>query len=75
LVYGFILYADDRFAPAVRRDWPLMLATGVLGTLFIHIGSAADVVPAWMASPGTPGFYLTWSVWSIIGWCWTLFMR
>jgi peptidoglycan/LPS O-acetylase OafA/YrhL len=73
-VYGYILYADGRFAPAVRRDWPLALATGVLGTLFILVGSAADIVPEWMASPGTPGFYLSWSVWSIIGWCWTLFM-
>ena len=73
-VYGYILYADDRFAPAVRRDWPFMLVTGVVGTLFILVGSAADLVPAWMASPGTPGFYFTWTVWSIIGWCWTLFM-
>ncbi len=73
-VYGYILYADERFEPAVRRDWLLALVTGVLGTLFILGGSAADVVPDWMASPGTPGFYLTWSVWSIIGWCWTLFV-
>jgi len=72
-VYGYILYADERFAPAVRRDWPVMLATGVLGTLFILVGSAADVVTEWMASPGTPGFYLSWSVWGIIGWCWTMF--
>jgi glucan biosynthesis protein C len=26
-VYGYILYADERFAPAIRRDWPLMFAT------------------------------------------------
>jgi hypothetical protein len=25
-VYGYILYADERFAPAVKRSWPLMLA-------------------------------------------------
>ncbi|MFC2030911.1 acyltransferase family protein [Chloroflexota bacterium] len=73
-VVGYILYADERFAPAVRRDWPLMLATGVLGTLFILVGGAAGVVTEWMDSPGTPGFYLSWSVWSIIGWCWTLFI-
>jgi peptidoglycan/LPS O-acetylase OafA/YrhL len=73
-VYGFILYADDRFEPAVRRDWPLMLATGVLGTLFVLVGIVVGVGIEWRDSPGTPGFYLFWSVWSIIGWCWTLFM-
>ena len=27
----------------------------------------------WAEAPGTPGFYLFWSVWGINGWCWTLF--
>jgi peptidoglycan/LPS O-acetylase OafA/YrhL len=73
-VYGYILFADERFAPAVRRDWPLALATGVLGTLFVLVGIVVGVAIEWRDSPGTPGFYLFWSVWSIIGWCWTLFM-
>jgi glucan biosynthesis protein C len=73
-VYGYILYADERFAPAVRRDWPLMLVAGVLSSLFILVGGAAEVIFDWMESPGTPGFYLFWSVWGINGWCWTLFV-
>jgi hypothetical protein len=72
--YGYILYADERFAPAVRRDWPLMLVAGVLSSLFILVGGAAEVIFDWMESPGTPGFYLFWSVWGINGWCWTLFV-
>jgi len=73
-VYDYILYADEGFAPAVQGEWPLLLATCVLGTLFVLLGSAADVVPQRMDSPGTSGFYPTRSVWSIIGWCWTLIM-
>ena len=75
-IYGYILYADERFAPAVRRDWPFMLAMGLLSTLSILVGFgvAIGVVVEWMSSPGTPGFYLFWSVWSINSWCWTLFM-
>jgi glucan biosynthesis protein C len=73
-VYGYILYADERFAPAVRRDWPLMLVAGVLSSLFILVGGAAEVIFDWMESPGTPGFYLFWGVWGINGWCWTLFV-
>jgi peptidoglycan/LPS O-acetylase OafA/YrhL len=73
-VYGYILYTDERFAPAVRRDWPLMLAGGLLCTLLIFAGGGIGLVYEWMDSPDTPGFYLYWSVWSIKGWCWTLFM-
>jgi glucan biosynthesis protein C len=73
-VYGYILYADERFAPAVRRNWPLMLVAGVLSSLFILVGGAAEVIFDWMESPGTPGFYLFWSIWGINGWCWTLFV-
>jgi peptidoglycan/LPS O-acetylase OafA/YrhL len=73
-VYGYILYADERFTPAVRRDWPLMLAGGILSTLFFWVGGATGVAMEWMDAAGTPGFYLLWTVWSINGWCWTLFM-
>ena len=73
-VYGYILYADDRFVPAVRRDWPLALAGGLLCTLLIFVGGAIGLVYEWIDSPGEPGFYLYWGVWSINSWCWTLFM-
>jgi glucan biosynthesis protein C len=72
--YGYTLYADERFAPAVRRDWPLTLAGGVLCTLLVFVGGAIGLVYEWIDSPGEPGFYLYWGVWSINGWCWTLFM-
>jgi hypothetical protein len=73
-VFGYILYADERLAPAVRRDWPIMLAGVVLTTLFILIGAVDGIALEWMFSPRSPGFYLFWSVWSINAWCWTLFM-
>jgi peptidoglycan/LPS O-acetylase OafA/YrhL len=73
-VYGYILYADERFAPAVRRNWPFMLVAGLLSSIFIFVGGATEVIFEWMDSPGTPGFYLFWSVWGINGWCWTLFI-
>ncbi len=73
-VFGYILYADERFAPAVRRDWPIMLAGVVLTTLFILIGAVDGIALEWMFAPRSPGFYLFWSVWSINAWCWTLFM-
>jgi glucan biosynthesis protein C len=73
-VSGYILYADERFTRAVRRDWPLMLAAGILSTLFFFGAGAADVAQEWMDTRGTAGFYLLWSTWAVNGWCWTMFM-
>jgi glucan biosynthesis protein C len=71
---GYILYADERFAPAIRRDWPIALTLGIASTLFFFAAGVADVVTEWMATPGTPGFYLSWSLFSVNSWCWTLFV-
>jgi glucan biosynthesis protein C len=73
-VYGYILYADERFAPAVKRSWPLMLAAGVLSSLLIFVGGATGTIYEWLESPATPGYFLYWAAWGINGWCWTLFM-
>jgi peptidoglycan/LPS O-acetylase OafA/YrhL len=73
-VSGYILYADERFVRAMRRDWPLMLAAGILSTLFFFATAAAGVAIEWMSTPGTPQFYLGWAVFSVNSWCWTMFV-
>jgi peptidoglycan/LPS O-acetylase OafA/YrhL len=73
-VSGYILIADEVFMRAIRRDWRLHLTLGVLCTLFIFSLAAGVPVYDWMGSPGTPGFYLTWTVWGINSWCWTMVM-
>jgi peptidoglycan/LPS O-acetylase OafA/YrhL len=73
-VSGYILYADDRFTEAIRRDWPLMLAAGILSTLYFVVTAATGVALEWMSTPGIPQFYLSWSVFSVNGWCWTMFV-
>jgi peptidoglycan/LPS O-acetylase OafA/YrhL len=76
LVYfisGYILYADERFIKAIRRDAWLMLALGV-GLTLIMVGTIiAGVAAEWATTPGTPGFYFAWSVVVVNGWCWTTF--
>jgi glucan biosynthesis protein C len=73
-VSGYILYADDRFSRAIRRDWPLMLVAGILSTLFFFATAAAGVALDWMSTPGIPQFYLGWAVFCVNSWCWTLFV-
>ena len=76
LVYfisGFILYADERFIRAIRRDAWLTLVLGV-STMLIMMGTIiAGVAAEWATTPGTPGFYFVWSVVVVNGWCWTTF--
>jgi glucan biosynthesis protein C len=73
-ISGYILYADDRFTQAIRRDWPLMLAAGILSTLYFIGTAAAGVAMDWMSDPGLPQFYLGWSIFSVNSWCWTMFV-
>jgi peptidoglycan/LPS O-acetylase OafA/YrhL len=73
-VSGYILIADERLVHAIRRDWRLHLTLGILCTLFIFSVAAGVPVYDWLGSPGTPGFYLAWTLWSINSWCWTMVM-
>ena len=73
-VLGYILYADDRFVTAVRRDRWLSLAGGILslvafGPLFAVFG---DQFFEWSET-----FVMPWSIISILlftlsSWCWAL---
>ena len=71
-VSGYILIADERFMRAIRRDWLLHLILGIPCTLFFFSTAAGVPVSDWLASSGTPGFYVSWIVWGINSWCWTM---
>ncbi|MFC1936677.1 acyltransferase family protein [Chloroflexota bacterium] len=73
-VSGYILIADEQFMLSIRRDWRLYLILGIACTLFFF-SSAADVpVDVWMGERGTPMFYVSWTLFSINSWCWTMVM-
>ncbi len=71
-IAGYILIADDVFMRAIRRDWLLHLILGIACTLFFFSSAAGVPVFEWMESPATPGFYVTWTVFGINSWCWTM---
>jgi peptidoglycan/LPS O-acetylase OafA/YrhL len=71
-VTGYVLIADERFQPAIRRDWIVYLILGIASTLFF-LSIAFDVpVFDWLGQPGTPWFFVSWTVFGINGWCWTM---
>jgi len=73
-VSGYILYMDERFLKAIRRDWPFMLAIGIISTLFFFVIGAMGVAMDWAVAIGTPEFFLLWIVFSVNSWCWSLFI-
>jgi peptidoglycan/LPS O-acetylase OafA/YrhL len=73
-VSGYILIAEERFMPAIRRDWPIHLILGVISTLFFFSFFVGVPVFDWSESPGTLGFYVVLTMLGINGWCWTMVM-
>jgi glucan biosynthesis protein C len=71
---GYILIADERLMRAVRRDRRIYLTLGIVCTLFFFSSAAGVPVSGWMGSPTTPWFYLSWAVFGINSWSWTMFI-
>ena len=69
-IYGYVLYADERFTRAIRRDWALVLVLAIACTVVGYSCYLAGLAETWAYSPGTMGFYLIWSVLSTVSWCW-----
>jgi glucan biosynthesis protein C len=71
-VSGYVLIADERFLRAIRRDCWMHLIVAVLCSLFLLSMAAGVPVYEWLGSPSTSGFYVSWIVWCLYGWCWTM---
>ncbi|MBI5567428.1 MAG: acyltransferase family protein [Chloroflexi bacterium] len=73
-VLGYVLFADERFSRAIRRDWWILLVVGIAATL------AGMIVGPSLESFGienplrTFEEFLMWGVIAICGWCWATFM-
>lgn len=72
-VLGYVLFADERFLRAIRRDWPILLGVGVVATVagaVIGVSQAFEIEKA----PSTFWEFVMWGLIAICGWCWTGFM-
>ncbi len=72
-VLGYLLFADERFLRAIRRDWPLLLGIGIAATVagtLIGISQSFEIEKA----PSTVWEFLMWGIVVTCGWCWTGFM-
>jgi peptidoglycan/LPS O-acetylase OafA/YrhL len=72
-IYGFVIYANERFITVIRRDWRMLLGVGILSTVVIFAAAAAGVGLEWYSNSAIPGFYIAWGLISINAWCWVTF--
>ncbi len=75
-ILGYVIYADDKFPSAIRRDRWLLFASGIMG-LVVYFGLSAlygDIVFEW-----AQGFVWPWSIilifsFTLMSWGWALFV-
>jgi peptidoglycan/LPS O-acetylase OafA/YrhL len=75
-VLGYVIYSDDRFLPAIRRDRWLLLGTGLLG---MAIGGAMGAVAGDELFEWAQTFVMPWSIvvqltFAMTAWGWALFV-
>ena len=74
-IMGFLLFSDERFTRAVRRDWPLLLVVGCVITAgLVGMYLAGLPVLAWSETPGIAPFYLIQFLRAAIAVCFSLTM-
>jgi surface polysaccharide O-acyltransferase-like enzyme len=74
LLAGYVLYADERFLRAVRRDRWLVLAVGIAALLGLVAMFAMGEAETLFSRPSDPGFYVFWACAVVDAWCWSVVM-
>jgi glucan biosynthesis protein C len=69
-VMGYLLYSDERFCQAIRRDWPILLSVGIITTVAATaIGMSIKSFDVEQA-PRTTSEFIMWGLIAVNGWCW-----
>jgi glucan biosynthesis protein C len=72
-VLGYLLFCDERFLRAIRRDWWILLGAGIVAILATTaVGLSIESFDLFKP-PSTFREYLLWGFIAACGWCWTGF--
>jgi peptidoglycan/LPS O-acetylase OafA/YrhL len=71
-VSGYVLYSDERFTRAIRRDWPLGLALGLLTSTLILSSTLSGIGASPSDISSELDIVLQWTIISVNGWAWSL---
>ena len=74
-ILGYVIYSDERFIAAIRRDWAILLGAGLAATL--AFGLLVASLPSLNMEQGasTPVEFLLWALVAAAGWYGTAFMQ
>ena len=73
-IVGYLLCADKRFIQAIRRDWLVTLAIGIIAFLAAAIISTVTDELDLELVPRMPLDWAWWTFYTACSWCWTAFM-
>lgn len=71
---GYLLYADERFLRAIRRDRWLVMGVGVAALLGLLATVALGEAETLFSDPANPAFRLFWACAVVDAWSWAVFM-
>jgi glucan biosynthesis protein C len=73
-ILGYLIFLDERFFKAIRRDWWILLIVCLVATLWF--GILVVSIPGLDLERAPGGFpeFLLWALVSAAGWCGTAFM-
>ena len=73
-ILGFVLYAHQEFARAIRRDWPILLATAIVSSgAWAYLALSYESLDI-EAAPRTLQDFALWTAVTVNSWSWTTFM-
>jgi glucans biosynthesis protein C len=73
-VLGFLMFADERFTQAIRRDWWISLTVSLVAmAVGVAIGTSFESFDI-ETPPATLAEVLLWATVGLCGWSWTIFM-
>ena len=73
-VSGYVLYSDERLTRAIRRDWPIAMALGLLTSALILSSSLSGIGASPSNISNELDLVLQWTVLSVNGLSWALFI-
>jgi glucan biosynthesis protein C len=71
---GYLIFANEGFVQAIRRDRWLALGVGSAALLGLMATLALGQAEALFSIPETPSYRLFWGLASVDAWCWSIFM-
>ncbi|HEY7234778.1 MAG TPA: acyltransferase [Gemmatimonadaceae bacterium] len=67
-VYGFALAGEPTLGAAIDKHWRGALATAILTTSLLVIGTWRGIVPAHLPEPYHPGYLAFWTLYAVGAW-------